>query len=180
MAVLAASQYTRAMRITTVLAFILIGTSVFGTDALGQTGAPTPRVAGVAAAPSGAPVGYYRQPALGKDGLVFVAEGDLWKVAPAGGIATRLTSHAADELRPAISPDGMQVAFTGQYEGPTEVYVMPFAGGLPTRLTFDGARAVVVGWTPDGRIMATTDKFSTLPNTQLTLIDQMCIRDRPQ
>ncbi len=159
------------MRITTVLSLLLISTGICGTAAQGQTASPTPRVAGVAAAPSGAPMGYYRQPALGKDGLVFVAEGDLWKVASAGGIATRLTSHAADELRPAISPDGAQVAFTGQYEGPTEVYVMPFAGGLPTRLTFDGARAVVVGWTPDGRIMATTDKFSTLPNTQLTLID---------
>ena len=147
------------------LGFLITG------HAFAQVPAPAPAVSAVAGAPSGTPIGYYRQPALAKDALVFVAEGDLWKVAPTGGVATRLTSHAADELRPAISPDGTQVAFTGQYEGPTEVYVMPLAGGLPTRLTFDGSRAVVVGWTPDGRIMATTDKFSTLPNQQLTLID---------
>ncbi len=136
--------------------------------AAGQT---TQVVGTVSQAPAGPPTGYYRQPALGKGTLVFVAEGDLWKVGAAGGVATRLTSHPAEETRPAISPDGLSVAFVGQYEGPGEVYVMPLAGGLPTRLTFDSARASVVGWTADGRICATTDKFSTLPNTQLTLID---------
>src|SRR5262245_44949873 len=76
--------------------------------------------------------GYYRQPALRGDTLVFVSEGDLWRVATAGGRATRLTSHPGDEATPAISPDGQSLAFTGQYEGPTEVYTMPLTGGLPT------------------------------------------------
>ncbi len=117
------------------------------------------------------PKGYYRQPAIFGDTIVFVAEGDLWEAPTSGGVATRLTSHPGDEQRPSISPDGSMVAFTGQYEGPTEVYVMPLHGGLPTRLTFDASRASVVGWTPDGRVMATTEKHSTLPNTQLILID---------
>ena len=119
--------------------------------------------------------GYYRQPTLHDQTIVFVAEGDLWKTTLAGGVATRLTSHPGDEGHPRLSPDGTMVAFTATYEGPTEVYVMPVVGGRPTRLTYDGARATVVGWTPPAsgalRVMATTTRFSTLPNVQLTLID---------
>lgn len=154
----------------TILALFLsatVGACAAGTPA----SAPGPRVGEVQQAPAGPPMGYYRQPALGGDALVFVAEGDIWRVSPAGGVATRLTSHPGDEARPAISPDGKWLAFTAEYEGPTEVYVMLLSGGLPRRLTFDDARASVVGWTPDGRIMATTDALSTLPNVQLTLID---------
>lgn len=117
------------------------------------------------------PVGYYREPALHDTVIVFVAEGDLWKVSPAGGVATRLTSHPGDEGGPAISPDGGTVAFTARYEGPTEVYTMPLGGGRPTRWTFDASRTHVVGWTPDSRLIASTGVFSTLPNTQLTLIE---------
>ena len=119
------------------------------------------------------PLGYYRQPSIQGDTIVFVAEGDLWKVGAKGGVATRLTSHAGDELSPRISPDGAWVAFTGQYEGPTEVYVMPLAGGLPKRLTYDGVRATVAGWKgtgADAKVIASTTRFSTLPSTQLTLI----------
>ena len=48
-----------------------------------------------------------------------------------GGVASRLTSHPADESYPAISPDGTTLAFSAAYEGPTEVYTMPLAGGSP-------------------------------------------------
>ncbi len=123
-----------------------------------------------AAARAGAP-GYFRQPALHGDTLVFVAEGDLWKVSVNGGVATRLTSHPGDEALPAVSPDGATVAFVAGYEGPREVYTMPLAGGLPTRRTYDAGRAAISGWTPDGRILASTDVFSTLPNAQLCTID---------
>ena len=84
--------------------------------------------------------GYFRQPTIHRDTIVFVAEGDLWKVPITGGDATRLTTHPGDEGSPAISPDGQTIAFTGQYEGPTEVYTMPVAGGPPTRRTWDGGR----------------------------------------
>lgn len=121
------------------------------------------------------PQGYYRQPTIHNDTIVFVAEGDLWKVSTAGGVATRLTSHPGNESSPQLSPDGSLVAFTAQYEGPTEVYVMPVAGGLPKRLTFDAARCAVSGWAPasdatPARVIASTTRFSTLPNAQLTLI----------
>lgn len=123
------------------------------------------------AAPEDRPLGYYSMPALGDGVVVFVSEGDLWKVPTAGGVATRLTSHPGNESMPAISPDGKRVAFMAQYEGPNEVYVMPITGGLPTRLTYDGSSQRVSGWTDDGRIVASTARYSTLPDDQLVLID---------
>ncbi len=129
-----------------------------------------PPVGRVAQAPS-TPLGYYRQPAIRGSVLVFVAEGDVWKASTSGGVATRLTSHPGDEAEPAISPDGQWVAFTAAYEGPREVYVMPLSGGLPKRLTFDASRASVSGWTPDGQVIASTNRFSTLPDAQLTVIN---------
>src|SRR5512146_498367 len=84
------------------------------------------------------PVGYYRQPALHGDVVVFVAEGDLWRVDAAGGVATRLTSAPGPEESPVISPDGATVAFRASYEGPPEIYTMPLAGGAPVRRTWQG------------------------------------------
>jgi tricorn protease len=114
--------------------------------------------------------GYYRFPALHDTTLVFTAEGDLWVVGIHGGTAKRITSHLGQETNAAISPDGATLAFSGQYEGPTEVYVMPLTGGVPRRLTFDDG-AVVVGWTPDGRVLYRTGRYSTLPNAQLAAVD---------
>jgi tricorn protease len=116
-------------------------------------------------------LGYYRQPALHGDVLVFVAEGDLWRASARGGLAQRLTSHAGDESRPALSPDGHTLAFSASYEGPTEVYTMPLDGGLPTRRTWEGGSALVAGWTPAGKILYTTRKRATLPDTQLAELD---------
>ena len=115
--------------------------------------------------------GYYRFPAIHGDTIVFTSEGDLWTVDARGGTARRLTSHAGMENYPAIAPDGQTLAFSAQYEGPTEVYTMPLAGGLPTRRTFAGQSATVVGWTPDGKILYATQKYATLPNTQLVVLD---------
>jgi len=123
------------------------------------------------AALSNAADGYYRFPAIHADTIVFTSEGDLWRAAVTGGSAQRLTTHAGYETNAAISPDGQWVAFSAQYEGPTEVYVMPLAGGLPKRLTFEGESALVRGWTPDGKILYATRSYSTLPDNQLVTID---------
>jgi tricorn protease len=120
---------------------------------------------------AGPPTGYYRQPAIHKDTIVFVAEGDLWKVGTTGGVATRLTTPPGEEGLPAISPDGKTVTFTASYEGPTAVYTMPLSGGQPRRMTYDTGRIDFVGWTPDGRLLYSTDAFSGLPNSQLVLLD---------
>ncbi|HEU5481061.1 MAG TPA: hypothetical protein VFU90_14540, partial [Candidatus Tumulicola sp.] len=117
--------------------------------------------------PSATPLGYYRYPAIHDTTIVFTAEGDLWTIGLGGGVARRLTSGRGEEGDASISPDGATIAFTGQYEGPAEVYTMPIAGGLPERRTWDGARDVVVGWTPDGRVLYSTRQFATLPIDQL-------------
>ena len=116
-------------------------------------------------------LGYYRFPAISGNTIVFTAEGDLWRVPIAGGIAQRLTSHQGEESHAAISPDGQTIAFSASYEGPTEVYTMPVGGGTPTRRTYEGGNAIVTGWTPDGRVVYSTRHFSTLPNTQLAAVD---------
>jgi tricorn protease len=110
----------------------------------------------VAACTFAAETGYYSQPALHGQTLVFVSEGDLWTatlpqtISEQPIIAHRLTSGDGEELRPHISPDGTQLAFTAQYEGNADVYVMPIDGGEPTRLTFHPAPDLAAGWTPDG------------------------------
>jgi len=117
------------------------------------------------------PQGYYRFPAIHGDIIVFTAEGDLWRVSAKGGVAQRLTTHPGMEEFAVISPDGKTVAFTAEYEGASEVYVMPLVGGVPTRLTFDGSAKRVAGWTPDGRVLYATTSFSTLPSWQLVTVD---------
>ena len=126
---------------------------------------------GTVAANAQGVAGYYRQPAVSSDSVVFVAEGDLWRTGLSGGAALRLTSNLAAESNPAISPDGRRVAFTARYEGPAEVYVMPISGGAPTRLTFDGDNSQVQGWTPDGKIIYATPRYSDKPDARLYTID---------
>ncbi|HUX46101.1 MAG TPA: S41 family peptidase [Terracidiphilus sp.] len=119
--------------------------------------------------------GYYTAPAIHGDTLVFTAEGDLWTVGAQGGIAHRLTSDPGRETNAVISPDGKTVAFSGDSEGPTEVYTIPIDGGLPQRITWDG-NARPVGFAPDGRIMVSTARYSDLPGTEVVLIDNKGVR----
>ena len=115
--------------------------------------------------------GYYRDPVLYGDTLVFAAESDLWTVPVAGGVARRLTTHPAEETNPVISPDGKTLAFTARYEGPAEVYSMPLAGGLPERRTFESETSIATTFTPAGDLVYATQHYSTLPDLQLVAID---------
>ena len=102
-----------------------------------------------------------RFPDLHGDKVVFTYGGDLWTAPAAGGMAARLTSHPGLERYPKFSPDGQWIAFTGQYDGDEQVYVIPAAGGVPRQLTsypaygpmqpWAGSDNQVLGWTPDGR-----------------------------
>lgn len=102
-----------------------------------------------------------RYPDIQGDTVVFVYAGDLWVANVSGGAARRLTSHPGEELFPKLSPDGKQVAFTGQYSGNRQVHVIPIEGGTPQQLTFHndvgqlalraGYDHQVLDWTPDGQ-----------------------------
>ena len=76
-----------------------------------------------------------RFPTIYEDQIVFSYAGDLYSVNSNGGVARRLTSHDGYEMFPRFSPDGKQIAFTGQYDGNTEVFLIPSEGGVPKRLT---------------------------------------------
>jgi len=114
--------------------------------------------------------GYYRNPAVHGDTIVFTSEGDLWTVSLKGGPAQRLTTAPGTETMATITPDGKTVAFLADYEGPSEVYTMPVSGGLPERRTWEGD-AQPAGWAPDGRLMIATSRYSTLPGDKLVLVD---------
>ena len=91
-----------------------------------------------------------REPTISKTQVVFVYADQLWSVARSGGKAHLLTSGQGIKSNPVFSPDGSLIAFTGQYDGNEDVYVMPAEGGLPSRLTHHPAPDEVVGWAPDG------------------------------
>ncbi len=104
-----------------------------------------------------------RFPTTNGSEIVFSYAGDLYRVPVEGGDAVRLTSHVGYEMFAHFSPDGKTIAFTGQYDGNTEVYTIPAAGGEPVRLTYTSTNArddlgdrmgpnnIVMGWTPDGK-----------------------------
>jgi len=100
-----------------------------------------------------------RYPDIHDNLVVFVSAGDLWTVPVQGGRAMRLTTSEGLELSPHFSPDGKWIAFTGEYDGNRDVYVIPSTGGEPRRLTWrqasygelrHGYDNYVLGWTPDG------------------------------
>jgi tricorn protease len=92
-----------------------------------------------------------RHPTLSRSDIVFTFAGDLWSVQRAGGKAKRLTTGPGDKTDPVFSPDGKWIAFTGDYDGNQDVYVIPSDGGRPKRLTYHPAPDQVLGWTQDGR-----------------------------
>src|SRR5215467_10269891 len=89
-------------------------------------------------------------PTVNQTNVTFVYGGYLWTVPRSGGEARQLTT-GGHETTPFYSPDGKWIAFTGEYDGNIDAYVMPAEGGEPRRLTWHPAPDVVVGWTPDGK-----------------------------
>ena len=105
-----------------------------------------------------------RFPAVSSDQVVFSYAGDLYTVPIAGGVARKLTTYGDGyEAFARFSPDGASVAFTGEYDGNREVYLIPAEGGVPKRLTYTpslgrddisdrmGPNNLVMGWTHDGK-----------------------------
>jgi Tol biopolymer transport system component/C-terminal processing protease CtpA/Prc len=124
--------------------------SLSRTDARHVSSAPKPagvRVAQAASKPA------LSDPAPSPDGseIVFVAGGDLWTVAAAGGAARLLVAHPATEARPLWSPDGTRIAFTSTRTGNGDIYVLDLATGRVIRRTFDDGREQLDSWSRDGK-----------------------------
>jgi tricorn protease len=102
-----------------------------------------------------------RYPDIYANHVVFTYASDLWTASTSGGIATRITAHPGLEVFAKFSPDGKYIAFTGQYDGDEQVYVIPATGGVPKQLTFYPAKGPltqrwgydnqVLGWSVDGK-----------------------------
>ncbi len=101
------------------------------------------------------------RPAVSAERIVFVYANDLWTADLEGRNVRRLTSDPGAESNPAFSPDGSLVAFSGQYDGNTDVYIVPAGGGVPKRLTWHPSPDTVLGFTPDGKsVLFSSGRFS--------------------
>jgi len=118
-------------------------------------------LAAAAAAPEPGASRVLRFPDICGDSVAFVQAGDIYRVAAGGGTAQRLTSHIGNELYPKFSPDCRWIAFSAEYDGTRQVYVIPADGGLPRQLTWyndvgsmpprGGTDYRVLDWSPDGK-----------------------------
>ncbi len=90
-------------------------------------------------------------PTLSKKQMAFAYGGEIWITGREGGEARRLASGTGTLSQPIFSPDGTLLAYTGNYDGNADVYVVPAVGGEPRRLTYHPASDVALGWTPDGK-----------------------------
>src|SRR5579862_2856083 len=91
------------------------------------------------------------QPAISRDHIAFIYAEDLWIANSDGTDPRRLTVDEGIESNPVFSPDGQWIAFNGQYDGNTDVYIIPVQGGIPKRLTWHPSADIVRGFTPDGK-----------------------------
>src|SRR5258708_5147455 len=113
-----------------------------------------------------------QKPTLSETHIAFSYAGDRWLVPREGGEARLLTSGSGFKTDPVFSPDGSKIAFTGDYDGNVDVYVIPATGGVPRRLTHHPAVDEVIGWSADGKqvlfrfvrnIYSRFDRLLTLP-----------------
>lgn len=107
-------------------------------------------------------------PTLSRSQIAFAYGGDIWIVGREGGVAQRLVTGTDLLSGPIFSPDGSMVAYSGNYNGNVDVYVVSAAGGEPHRLTYHPGADVAVGWTPDGKaVLFRSRRFSHSDPDQL-------------
>jgi tricorn protease len=91
-----------------------------------------------------------REPTLSDSHLVFTYGADIWITDLNSNYSQRITSTAAVESNPQLSPDGQTIAFTSNRSGNNAVYTVSVKGGEPKRLTWHPSACYVRGWSPDG------------------------------
>jgi tricorn protease len=113
------------------------------------------------------------QPTISKNAIAFIYAEDLWVANRDGSYPRRLTVSEGSESNPVFSPDGSSIAFTGQYDGNTDVFVIPAAGGVPKRLTWHPGSDLVRDFSPDGKKVLFASQRSSFTNRyyQLYTVD---------
>jgi tricorn protease len=112
-----------------------------------------------------------RHPSISNNKIAFAYGSDIWTVNRDGSNAQRLTINPDVEYNPCISPDGQWVAFSGNYDGNIDVYVVSINGGSPKRLTFHPGVDVVRGWSGNKVMYASTKESATPRYQRLFLAD---------
>ena len=113
------------------------------------------------------------QPAISKNAIAFIYAEDLWVANRDGSYPRRITVSDGTESNPIFSPDGSMIAFTGQYDGNTDVFVVPTAGGVPKRLTWHPGADLVRDFSPDGKKILFASQRNSFTNRyyQLFTVD---------
>jgi tricorn protease len=140
---------THSLALPVVLGSLACAASAPGTPAASAAGTGGPVVVRASFQPDG-DTRLLEDPALHGEHVAFVYAGDLWLSRTDGAELRRLTTHSGHESRPRFSPDGSMLAFSAQYDGNTDVYVVDAEGGIPRRLTWHPSADWVQGFTPDG------------------------------
>lgn len=106
--------------------------------------------------------------------ITFVYGGDIWITAKEGGTALQLTHSPGEESWPRFSPDGSSIAYTANYNGNQDVFVLPVTGGVPVRVTYQSHSDRMVEWHPDGeRILFASKRESGRQSySQFYLVDK--------
>src|SRR5581483_6806427 len=109
------------------------------------------------------------QPAISADHIAFIYAQDLWVANVDGSQPRRLTVSEGVESSPVFSPDGKLIAFSGQYDGNVDVFLIPVEGGVPRRLTWHPAPDLVRGFTPDGKAVLFASQRFVFTNRYMKL-----------
>ena len=105
-----------------------------------------------------------RSPTVSATQIAFAYANNIWTVERTGGSARRITSFQGQTTNPHFSPDGKWLAFSAEYAGNIDVYVVPVEGGEPKRLTWHPGPDSVQGWTPDGKsVLFTSTRATSAP-----------------
>ncbi|WP_232826970.1 S41 family peptidase [Chitinophaga deserti] len=122
-------------------------------------------LAGTSVTMAQSPTKLLRNPTVSAQHVAFMYGGDIWIANRDGASPKRLTVNPAFEQSPYLSPDGKWVAFTGNYDGNTDVYVVPAEGGEPRRITWHPAGEFVMGWAGNDRILFSSGQESPTQRT---------------
>ncbi|MEN8788877.1 MAG: PDZ domain-containing protein [Flavobacteriaceae bacterium] len=121
-----------------------------------------------------------RSPAISDDKIAFVYAEDLWVADIDGSNPRRLTIDEGVETNPVFSPDGSLIAFSAEYDGNTDVFVIPSTGGIPKRLTWHPSWDIIRDFTPDGKHILFNSRRTNYTNRHAKLYTVSVDGGRPE